>query len=205
MTNPLLFALAVLSILGVPGPTNTLLATAGAMGGVRRSLPLIPAEASSYLTTILTLGLLLKPIVLDVPHFAAMLQAAVAIYLLMLAFQLWRSSARILLVRRAPITPTQVFVTTLLNPKGIVFALVVIPFSAPRVWPYLFSFVLLCVAASLSWILSERYCGEWRAGADGPKWCREWGLLLSSPSRSCSSRGPFSSEAAPRSRKRGNP
>jgi threonine/homoserine/homoserine lactone efflux protein len=164
MTNPVLFALAVLSILGIPGPTNTLLATAGAMGGVRRSLPLIPAEASSYLTTILTLGLLLKPIVLGVPYLAVMLQAAVGIYLLMLALQLWRSGARMLLVRRAAITPTQVFVTTLLNPKGIVFALVVIPFSAPRVWPYLFSFVLLCVAASMSWITVGAILGRIAGG-----------------------------------------
>jgi len=47
MDDPLLFALAVLTILGTPGPTNTLLATAGATGGLRRSLPLVPAEAAA--------------------------------------------------------------------------------------------------------------------------------------------------------------
>ncbi|MFY8031875.1 MAG: hypothetical protein ACOVO5_08585 [Devosia sp.] len=39
MTDPLLFLAAVLTLLGTPGPTNTLLATAGATAGVRRSLP----------------------------------------------------------------------------------------------------------------------------------------------------------------------
>jgi threonine/homoserine/homoserine lactone efflux protein len=152
MTDPVLFILAVVSILGVPGPTNTLLATAGAMDGARRSLTLIPAEAAGYLSTILTLGLLLKPMVLSELHLAGILQAAVGAYLLVLALRLWRSGARMPSERRSAISPRQLFVTTLLNPKGIVFALVVIPFGAPRVWPYLIGFVLLCVAASISWI-----------------------------------------------------
>jgi hypothetical protein len=61
MEDPVLFALAVLAVLGTPGPTNTLLATAGATAGLRRSLALIPAEAAGYTISILTLGLALGP------------------------------------------------------------------------------------------------------------------------------------------------
>ena len=46
MTDPLAFVLSVVALLAVPGPTNTLLATAGGLGGVRRAIPLIPAEVT---------------------------------------------------------------------------------------------------------------------------------------------------------------
>lgn len=44
MTNPFLFVLTVVTILVMPGPTNTLLATGGATVGMRRALPLALAE-----------------------------------------------------------------------------------------------------------------------------------------------------------------
>lgn len=52
MTDPILFAFAVIAILATPGPTNALLATAGAANGLRRSLPLVPAELAGYLIAI---------------------------------------------------------------------------------------------------------------------------------------------------------
>ena len=59
MVEPFLFVLTVVTILGTPGPTNTLLATAGAAAGVRRSLLLVPAELGGYLTSILIVSGLL--------------------------------------------------------------------------------------------------------------------------------------------------
>ena len=90
MEDPVLFALAVLAVLGTPGPTNTLLATAGATAGLRRSLPLIPAEAAGYTIAVLTLGLALGPVVAGAPLLAGALRAAVGVYLLFLALRLWR-------------------------------------------------------------------------------------------------------------------
>ena len=77
MENPVLFAMAVLAVLGTPGPTNTLLATAGATGGLRCSLPLIPAEAAGYTISILTLGLALGPVVAGAPLLAGALRVSV--------------------------------------------------------------------------------------------------------------------------------
>src|SRR5262249_4194881 len=69
----------------------------------------------------------------------------------LMAARLWRGGGAVL--RTGPLVrPPQVFLTTLLNPKGIVFALTVVPFHAPRVWPYLLAFLVLVVSMSLCWI-----------------------------------------------------
>ncbi len=149
--DPLLFALAVLTILGTPGPTNSLLATSGATLGIRRSLVLIPAEAAGYSVAILTLGLVLGPVVAASPVLATTLRVVVGLYLLLLAVRLWRHGG-LIQPGQALVTPRQVFVTTLLNPKAIVFALGVVPFGAPAVWPYLLGFLLMLGAVAFCWI-----------------------------------------------------
>lgn len=159
MENPVLFALTVLAILGTPGPTNTLLATSGAMCGLRRSLPLVPAEAAGYLISILMLGLVLAPAISDAPGVASVLRAAVGAYLILLAVRLWRRGG-VSLASGAVVTPSQVFVTTLLNPKALVFALGVVPFGAPRVWPYLASFLLVLISVALCWIAAGAVLGQ---------------------------------------------
>ena len=152
MRDPLLFALTVLTILSTPGPTNTLLATAGARDGMRAALWLIPAEGAGYLVAILALGLVVGPVAAASPPVAAALRTLVGAYLLLLAVRLWRLGG----VPEAPggrtITPRQVFVTTLLNPKAIVFAGGVVPFGAPRLWPYLVGFLGLTAVVATAWI-----------------------------------------------------
>ncbi|MBS7589325.1 hypothetical protein [Ancylobacter defluvii] len=49
-------------------------------------------------------------------------------------------------------TPSRVFLTTLLNPKAILFALGVVPFGAERVWPYRAGFAGLRALVALGWI-----------------------------------------------------
>ena len=150
MQDPVLFTLTVLFILGTPGPTNTLLATAGGTVGFRRALPLVPAEAGGYLITILLVGLALGPAIAGMPAVATGLRLAVGAYLAWLAVRLWQRGAVDLSV--APVTPRQVFVTTLLNPKALVFALGVIPFGAAAWWPWLLGFLGLLVMVAVSWI-----------------------------------------------------
>ncbi|MDN3568112.1 lysine transporter LysE [Paeniroseomonas aquatica] len=160
MADPVLFTLAVLAILGTPGPTNSLLATAGATAGMRRSLPLIAAEAAGYALAILTIGLVLGPVMAGAPLLATALRVAVGGYLLLLAVRLWRLGGATL-ATGAVVTPRQVFVTTLLNPKAIVFALGVLPFGAgPGVWPpYMLGFLLLLVAVATAWIAAGAMLG----------------------------------------------
>ncbi|MBB5692798.1 LysE family transporter [Muricoccus pecuniae] len=164
MQDPILFALTVLLILGTPGPTNTLLAAAGGTVGFRRALPLVPAEAGGYLISIHAIGLALGPVIASRPEVALGLRLAVGAYLLLLAAKLWRRGAVDL--STAPVTPRQVFVTTLLNPKAIVFALGVIPFGAERWWPYTLGFLGLLAGVALAWIALGAVLGR-AAGAVG--------------------------------------
>lgn len=164
MEDPFLFSLAVLTILGTPGPTNTLLATSGAAVGVRASLPLVPAEAAGYLIAILAIGLALGPVVAASPALAAALRLAVGAYLLVLAARLWRRGGAALAGGRL-VTPRQIFTTTLLNPKAIVFALGVVPFGAPRPHLYLLGFVGMLAAVALCWIGAGAALGRAAAGA----------------------------------------
>jgi threonine/homoserine/homoserine lactone efflux protein len=164
MRDPVLFALTVLLILGTPGPTNTLLATAGGTAGFRRALPLVPAESGGYLISILAIGLAVGPAIASLPAVALGLRLAVGVYLAWLAVRLWRRGAVDLSV--VPVTPRQVFVTTLLNPKALVFALGVIPFGTPGWWAYLAVFLGLLVLVALCWIGLGAALGR-AAGAAG--------------------------------------
>lgn len=151
MTDPLLFALAVLAILATPGPTNTLLATGAASAGFRRTLPLIPAETAGYVIAISTIGYGLGPVVAASPLLGLALRLAVGAYLIHLAYKLWRGGRQPALVAGI-VTPVRVFLTTLLNPKAIVFALGVLPLQAEQGWAYLLSFACLVAGVALGWI-----------------------------------------------------
>ena len=161
MLDPMLFALAVLVILGTPGPTNTLLATGGAAMGWRRAWRLIPAEMAGYTIAILVLGLLLGPVIAAQPWLARGMRLAVAAFLLALAWKLWRRGMGGA-AAGAAVTPGQVFLTTLLNPKAIVLALGVVPFGQAPVWPYLLGFLAILAPVASAWVLFGALLG--RAG-----------------------------------------
>jgi threonine/homoserine/homoserine lactone efflux protein len=167
MQDAVIFSLAVLGILGTPGPTNTLLATSGALAGVRRSLPLIAAEVAGYLIAIGTLSLLLGEVLRAHPWLATTLRAMIVLYLVHAALSLWQRGT-------APAGPSvtaigfeRVFITTLLNPKALVFAFGVIPLSAPDAAGYVAAFVGFVVFAALSWIMIGASLGHAAAGARG--------------------------------------
>jgi len=130
MTDPVAFVLSVIALLAVPGPTNTLLATAGGLGGVRRAVALIPAEVAGYLLAIGLITVVLRPVLVAWPQAAASLRALGGIVLVALAVRLWRRGAVDRLGDGSG-TPSirawHVFVTTLLNPKAAVFYIAVLP------------------------------------------------------------------------------
>jgi threonine/homoserine/homoserine lactone efflux protein len=152
MQDPLLFSLAVLAILGMPGPTNTLLATSGALVGWRRSLPLVVAAIAGYLIAITVLHVVLAGVLAAYPWIKTVLRLTVGAYLLIVAFELW--TRRDALEGAPPaIGFHRVFITTLLNPKAVVVAFGIIPFSQPNAILFVVAFAGFIVIAAVSWIL----------------------------------------------------
>ena len=151
MTDPLIFLLAVLTILGAPGPTNILLATGGAIAGVSRSLPLISAALLGYLVTILLVRGVLSPVIATWPVAGTVLKVMVATYVAWLAFRLWARPAMVTGSRA--VDSRMVLIATLLNPKAIIFALTVIPLSHPALWLYFAAFAVAVVVVGLGWLL----------------------------------------------------
>jgi threonine/homoserine/homoserine lactone efflux protein len=147
--NSVLFASSVLLLLTLPGPTNTLLGTSGATVGLQRSLPLLLGELSGYLLSILLIQFVLGPAMSKAPATALLLRGAAGAYLMFLSVRLWTTP---FLVSRAVISLRQVFVTTLLNPKAFVFALVIIPFGSPRSPVYLAAFAAIVPVIGTLWI-----------------------------------------------------
>jgi threonine/homoserine/homoserine lactone efflux protein len=176
MTDPLVFALAVLTILVTPGPTNTLLALAGAGVGLRGAWPYTLAEALGYGISISLIGVVLKPILAGSPEIAVVLRVVVAGYLLYLAWRCLRAG-RLVAGSATVITPRRVFVTTLLNPKAMVFALGVIPFGAPNAACYLLGFLAILIPVSLGWIALGAALGRAASGSRYERWVLRGGAL----------------------------
>lgn len=144
------FASAVLALLLAPGPTNTLIALAGAAGGLKGSARMLPAELAGYLTTILPLALIGAPLFAAFPDAAVALKLAAALWIFVLAVRLWRAGA--LEGAGMPVSAHRVYVTTVLNPKAIVFALVLLPHAgSPDFLPRLGLFCALVCAVALLW------------------------------------------------------
>lgn len=151
MKEAVTFLITVVAVLATPGPTNTLLMTSGATTGAR-ALRLIPAEISGYLISILTIGYVIAPWISGSHAITLILRLAVAAYLLFLAVRLWRSPVSMTVHQRL-IRFSDVFVTTLLNPKALLFAMGIIPLQSPEVVTYLSSFCGLVAIIGSAWIL----------------------------------------------------
>ena len=164
------FVLATFSLLAIPGPTNTLLATSAAGIGLSRSLHLLAAELSGYLMAIVLLRLVLGPLVIGIPIAGVILRAAITVYVLYLARLLWRYHSRELRVSM-PVTFGAVLFTTLLNPKAAIFAFLLLPpqvgFLALMPWLVTMAVEVLIVGAA--WLALGATIGRGLRGLGHPE------------------------------------
>jgi threonine/homoserine/homoserine lactone efflux protein len=154
MNDPVQFVAAVLTLLLTPGPTNTLMAAAGGSG--RHSpLALIVAELAGYLSIVTLARLVLLPLIDLYPPAGIAMKLAVVGYLIYAAVKLWRGGLPIG-SSDAPIGPGAVFVTTFLNPKGLILALSVFPSGDEHLLAYYGVFALLVGACGWAWFTLGR-------------------------------------------------
>jgi threonine/homoserine/homoserine lactone efflux protein len=154
-------AFALLALLATPGPTNTLLALAGAQA-VRRPLLLPLVELAAYMTTVVPLSIWGQNWLEATPRLRLILTLAAAVWVAVLAVRMWRHATRAEAQGAPGVTALQVGVTTLLNPKALVFGLVLIP-SGPDVVAGLWLFAALVIVVSLAWLwLGARLAGRYQ-------------------------------------------
>lgn len=154
-----LFALEVLTVLAIPGPTNSLLFVSGVSRGLQASLKLIAAEVVAYLISISVLVSALKPAVSAYPTMPQLLRVACSIVLVYVAVKLWRSGGSVEPAAH-PITVRRVFLTTLMNPKNLIFAFGIFPTSNTgfsELLLYLAGFSTICTGVAWGWIAA----GSW--------------------------------------------
>lgn len=143
------FVLASALILLTPGPTNTLLAAAGAVSGARRALALPLAEALGYAIAVSAFAGL-AGVVDDIDWAMPVLKAIAAGWLSYSALKLWRtpSTAAPQPARQAF---TRILVTTMLNPKAMLVGTLMIPQA--QMAPWICLYVAMAYGAGLGWVM----------------------------------------------------
>ncbi len=141
--------LALIVLLAAPGPTNAVLAVTGAERGFRAALSFVPLVLCAYLAVVVPLALWGGPLIDGLPVVRSLITACAAAWVAWLALRLWQHPA--ILDPASRVGAVQVGVTTLLNPKALIFGLVLLPEAASPVAGTLL-FAGLVPAVSLLWI-----------------------------------------------------
>lgn len=143
-------AIAILLLLLTPGPTNTLMMLSGADRGFRASLRLIPVELLAYLCTVGPLTLLAHAASPWLETLRPAIAIVAGLWVLSLALRLWTAAPQ--QGDRPLVTASRLFVTTLLNPKALIFGLVLLPAAAPAEGFALFAALVVIVALAWIWL-----------------------------------------------------
>jgi threonine/homoserine/homoserine lactone efflux protein len=150
------FTIAVALLLAAPGPTNALLAASGARRGFLTSLEMIAAVLLAYAISIDILAFAAAPYLRDSTVAWPLIRISAGLYLGWLGVHLWRTADRPAsgTAERAA-SVAEVFVATLLNPKGLVIGLALLPPAAGREITAYLGITALCIAVSGAlWVLA---------------------------------------------------
>ncbi|WP_345891892.1 LysE family translocator [Burkholderia sp. Ap-962] len=117
-------------VLIVPGPTNTLLLSAGLKAGIRDTWPLVGAEAAGYVVAISAWGFFLLTLVAGNTWMLSAIKLLSAGFIFFLALKMWSRGPKLREFSSGPVSTRDLFLATLTNPKALLFASTLFPLSA---------------------------------------------------------------------------
>jgi threonine/homoserine/homoserine lactone efflux protein len=161
------FLLPIWALLLAPGPSNSLMALSGLQVGFTRSIRLLPAEVSAYLLTVVPLSLIGKAAVTAWPSGLVVLKLIAAVWVLRLAVGHWLGMGRAII---AQVSFREMFVTTLLNPKALIFGCVLLPQAEDiGLLNAIALFAASVVAVALIWVVGASLAGSKAANEATPR------------------------------------
>ncbi len=122
----LLFCVSLAALLLTPGPTNTLMALAGAERGWARAMRLAPVEVVAYGLVTIPLALAGESLLSAHGPLRLAVTLVAAAWVAFLALKLWRLPSGDAMATGGK-GALKLFATTLFNPKGLVIGLVLLP------------------------------------------------------------------------------
>ncbi|ENU32020.1 LysE family transporter [Acinetobacter sp. NIPH 1852] len=155
------FVLAMLAVLLIPGPTNAMLASATHQQGVPKTLAFIPIEWLGYIYGVSLWALFIHLFEPIWPALGVILHVGGLLYVLWMAFHLWKSSH---LQKHSQhhqhIRKTQLFISTLKNPKTVLLAAGIFPLetwnSVQNAALVFTIFTLILIPVSIFWMVFGR-------------------------------------------------
>jgi threonine/homoserine/homoserine lactone efflux protein len=120
------FDIAVVLLFAVPGPTNVLIAVACARRGARAIPVLVGAALVGFIVAVGGLIGIAGPYIAAQPALGLALRTLCALLLARSSWRLWRTAGANAANRDA-ISPADVLATTVVNPKGLIFAFSIFP------------------------------------------------------------------------------
>lgn len=172
VSSVLLFASGTCLVLVVPGPTNTLLATAGFAHGLRHGMRFAGIELAGYLVSITLWGALLGHAAHALPWLPVWVRLASSAYMAWLAVRMWRAALALPAAGQATLQPRTLLVATLLNPKAMLLAGSIFPaaaFVSISHWSATMAiFALLLVPCAIVWIALGAGLRSGRFGRPSP-------------------------------------
>lgn len=154
--------LATLVLLATPGPTNTLLFLSGATAGPHGAAPRLAVVLMAYLATVTPLALAGQELLERWPLLRPLVALAAGFWVARLALRLWHPDSA---GATGGIRLRDLATTTLLNPKALVFGLVLLP-SPDRPFTHLAIFALGVLAVSGLWLAAGALVSGRGGGGD---------------------------------------
>lgn len=161
MVENWLFIFAIFAVLLIPGPTNALLASSAHHQGIFKTFSLIPIELLGYVYGISIWSLIMHLTMPVWPMLTSILHAISALYVLWLAFHLWKTVHLEQHSRKnTSLNSSQLFKSTLKNPKSLLFAAGIFPewtWDSFENYGFVIGiFCLILIPCALAWIYFGR-------------------------------------------------